>query len=54
MEIEDLPEAVCIGTKYDPRLSKKYRIPVENVKGYWKGRTSARPESMIPIRTRRG
>ncbi len=41
---------VCIGTKYDPRVSRKYRIPVENVAGYWKGRTAARPVSLIPLK----
>lgn len=40
---------VCIGTKYNPRVSKKYRIPITNVTGYWKGRTAARPENLIKL-----
>lgn len=47
---------VIIGTKYKPGLNKKYRINVDDVFGYWKGRVAAKHENMmsLPIKTRRG
>lgn len=44
---------VIIGTKYTPKLNKPYRIPIDNVYGYWKGRTAARPENMIKLEGKR-
>lgn len=40
---------VIIGTKYTKGLNSKYRIPVENVIGYWKNKVKASPANMIKL-----
>lgn len=40
---------VIIGAKYIPKVSAKYRIDIDDVSGYWKGRLKANYQNFTKL-----